>query len=37
METLPEQAATLYIDGHVRVYNGYQTQLPSTQLLKYVR
>jgi transposase len=28
METLPEQAATLYIDGHVRVYNGYQTQLP---------
>jgi len=24
----PEQAATLYIDGHVRVYHGHQTLLP---------
>lgn len=28
MEAAPEQAATLYIDGHVRVYNGDQTKLP---------
>ena len=28
MEAVPEQAATLYIDGHVRVYNGHQTKLP---------
>ncbi len=28
MEASPEQAGTLYIDGHVRVYNGHQTQLP---------
>jgi hypothetical protein len=28
MELVPEQAGILYIDGHVRVYNGYQTQLP---------
>ena len=28
MEAAPEQAGTLYIDGHVRVYNGYQTKLP---------
>jgi hypothetical protein len=28
MAGAPEQAATLYIDGHVRVYNGSQTQLP---------
>lgn len=28
MEMAPEQAGTLYIDGHVRVYNGYQTKLP---------
>ena len=28
MELAPEQAAVLYIDGHVRVYNGSQTQLP---------
>jgi len=28
METAPEQAATLYIDGHVRVYHGQQTKLP---------
>lgn len=28
MEAAPEQAGTLYIDGHVRVYNGYQTALP---------
>ena len=28
MEAMPEQAATLYIDGHVRVYNGHQTKLP---------
>jgi len=28
MEAAPEQAGTLYIDGHVRVYNGQQTQLP---------
>lgn len=28
MEAAPEQAGTLYIDGHVRVYNGHQTQLP---------
>ena len=28
MEAAPEQSGTLYIDGHVRVYNGHQTQLP---------
>jgi hypothetical protein len=28
MEAAPEQAGTLYIDGHVRVYNGHQTPLP---------
>ena len=28
MEAAPEQAATLYVDGHVRVYNGHQTKLP---------
>ena len=28
MGAAPEQAGTLYIDGHVRVYNGHQTQLP---------
>lgn len=28
MEEAPEQAGVLYIDGHVRVYNGNQTQLP---------
>ena len=28
MELAPEQAGVLYIDGHVRVYNGSQTQLP---------
>jgi transposase len=28
MEAAPEQAGTLYIDGHVRVYNGDQTPLP---------
>ena len=28
MELEPEQAGILYIDGHVRVYNGSQTQLP---------
>jgi hypothetical protein len=28
MEAAPEQAGTLYIDGHVRVYHGQQTQLP---------
>ena len=28
MELAPEQAGVLYIDGHVRVYNGDQTQLP---------
>ncbi len=28
MEAAPEQAGTLYIDGHVRVYSGHQTQLP---------
>jgi hypothetical protein len=28
MESAPEQAGVLYIDGHVRVYNGQQTQLP---------
>jgi hypothetical protein len=28
MELVPEQASVLYIDGHVRVYNGNQTQLP---------
>ena len=28
MEAAPEQAGTLYIDGHVRVYNGHQTKLP---------
>ncbi len=28
MEVEPEQAGVLYIDGHVRVYNGHQTELP---------
>jgi hypothetical protein len=28
MQNTPEQAGVLYIDGHVRVYNGQQTQLP---------
>ena len=28
MQDAPEQAGILYIDGHVRVYNGQQTQLP---------
>lgn len=28
MEALPEQTATLYVDGHVRVYHGTQTKLP---------
>ena len=28
MELVPEQASVLYIDGHVRVYNGNQTPLP---------
>jgi hypothetical protein len=28
MEMAPEQAGTLYIDGHVRVYSGHQTKLP---------
>lgn len=28
MEQAPEQAGILYIDGHVRVYNGSQTKLP---------
>jgi len=28
MHAVPEQAGTLYIDGHVRVYNGSQTKLP---------
>jgi hypothetical protein len=28
MVAAPEQAGVLYIDGHVRVYNGSQTQLP---------
>jgi len=28
MSAAPEQAGVLYIDGHVRVYHGSQTQLP---------
>jgi len=28
MQAAPEHAGTLYIDGHVRVYNGHQTKLP---------
>jgi len=28
MAAAPEQAGVLYVDGHVRVYNGSQTQLP---------
>jgi hypothetical protein len=28
MAAAPEQAGVLYIDGHVRVYNGSQTRLP---------
>jgi hypothetical protein len=28
MAAVPEQAGVLYIDGHVRVYHGGQTQLP---------
>ncbi|WP_420841051.1 putative transposase [Bathymodiolus platifrons methanotrophic gill symbiont] len=26
MQSAPEQASILYIDGHVRVYNGQQTK-----------
>ena len=28
MAAAPEQAGILYVDGHVRVYHGQQTQLP---------
>jgi transposase len=28
METAPELAGTLYVDGHVRLYHGHQTELP---------
>ena len=28
MAAAPEQAGVLYVDGHVRVYHGHQTQLP---------
>ncbi len=28
MESFPEQAQLLYVDGHVRVYHGRQTRLP---------
>lgn len=28
MEAQPESAGVLYIDGHVRVYHGHQTELP---------
>lgn len=28
MESVPDLAGTLYIDGHVRVYHGQQTRLP---------
>ena len=28
MHAAPEQAGTLYVDGHVRVYHGAQTELP---------
>ncbi|MGH8527665.1 MAG: putative transposase, partial [Gammaproteobacteria bacterium] len=28
MTALPESAAVLYIDGHVRIYHGHQTPLP---------
>jgi predicted nucleic acid-binding Zn-ribbon protein len=28
MAAQPEQAALLYVDGHVRVYHGHQTELP---------
>ncbi|MGH8523963.1 MAG: putative transposase [Gammaproteobacteria bacterium] len=28
MAAAPESAAVLYIDGHVRIYHGYQTPLP---------
>ena len=28
MQMFPESTGTLYIDGHVRVYNGSQTELP---------
>ena len=28
MKAAPDMAGTLYVDGHVRVYNGSQTQLP---------
>jgi hypothetical protein len=28
MATAPQQAGVLYIDGHVRVYHGHQSQLP---------
>ena len=40
MQSAPEQAGILYIDGHVRVYNGHQTKLlrhPSISLkFKYI-
>ncbi|MCA9189849.1 MAG: hypothetical protein KDA99_29700, partial [Planctomycetales bacterium] len=28
MEAAPEQTGTLYVDGHVRLYHGHQTELP---------
>ena len=32
MESDPEAAGTLYIDGHVRVYHGHLTKLPKRQI-----
>jgi len=37
MESAPEQAGVLYIDGHVRVYNGQQTQLPKHHVARQKR
>jgi prepilin-type processing-associated H-X9-DG protein len=33
MMEAPDQAAVLYVDGHVRVYHGKTKQLPCTTLL----
>lgn len=37
LESTPEQAGVPYIDGHVRVYNGHQTQLPKHHVARQKR
>ncbi len=37
MEAAPEHAGTLSIDGHMRVYNGHQTQLPRHHVARQKR